>query len=337
MEVRAMASKPVHLPSVLFLVLVAMSALPATDVAAGHRDQEAPALVWKDAEDGHILFTSADIISFDWDKQVFLLKETAILDFLAWVPPHRYQFRRLVVQDTRGTIYEGCWVNGVSSMGFFEPVYVPLSPNPFFSIVNGYPSSGSGGVPREQDPRFAERLRAGLQKAGVLEEIDLTFDYVGLRIQTTGHSWKDCGKDLKIRVEFIENTFRIGAKARAHIFFAGGEKTLPEMDAISLDIKFVANTGRFRSECHIERIPPSVVHDGIYVCQFSPWEGIPGSESQVEWGTGYISLSVVLEQEEEGEEGNRLVPVYRLDFPESTVPISGPIMTAGVEPTPDRS
>jgi hypothetical protein len=277
---------------------------------------KAPALTWRDAETKRVLFTSNDIISFDWDKQVFRLTRNATLDFLAWIPPHMHQARKLFVEDEQGLIYEAHWVSNVSSMGFRGPIYRPLSPNPLFSIVNGYPQN-SGTTTMTKDLRFSPRLRAGLKKAGLLHSIDLKKKYEGLIIKTTGHMWKSIGNDLKVRVEYFDNTFRPGSKARAHVFFAGGKKTRKQIDSLIFQIKFVANSGTFRSDIRIARIPVSEIEDGIYVCKFAPWQPAEGSDQEAEPGTGLISLSILLQKQDK--------TVYRLDFSESCVPVGGRI------------
>jgi hypothetical protein len=300
------------------VLLLLVVSLPCT---AGQNEKAAPpALTWRDAETKSVLFTSDDIISFDWDKQVFLMNRDATLDFLAWRPPHGHQ-ARLVVQDSNGDIYNAHWFSVMSSEVVFEPAYEPLSPNPFFSIAYGSPA-GKGPRTGETDPRFAPRLKAGLEKAGVLHPIDLNRQYVGLIIQTTGHMWKNVGEDMNIRVEYFENTFHLGGKARAHIFFAGGEKTRKQIDSFALNITFVANDGTFRSVIAMKPFPVSETEDGIHVCKFAPWEPGEGSDKEAKLGTGYIYLSILLQKQDK--------TMYRLDFPESRVLIGGRIQT---EPT----
>jgi len=301
-------------------IYVLFSIVVCLPYAAGQNEKAAsPALTWRDAETREVLFTSDDVISFDWDKQVFLLDRDATHDFLAWIPPHMHQAQSLVVENTRGDIYDAVWVNSISSMAFSGPVYEPLSPNPFFSITNGYPD----GYPRDQDqsmkerdPRFDPRLKKGLERAGVLGSIDLNRKWVGLLIQTTGHRWKDVGEDMKIRVEYFENTFQRGEKARAHVFFAGGKKTRKQIDSLTFKITFIANEGTFRSDISKKRVPVSETEDGIYVCKFAPWESVEGSDEKVELGSGRVSLSILLQKQNK--------TVYRLDFPSyRRVPIGG--------------
>ncbi len=292
-------------------VLLLVIFLPCAADECGNR--EPPALIWRDASTGNVLFTSDDIISFDWDKQMFLLKRDATLDFLAWIPPHMYQARGLFVEDAHGQIYHARWVSRVSSVGFFGPVYRPLSPNPFFSVAHGYPG-GRDPLARDKDPRFSPRLKQGLQKAGVLKSINLSGEYAGLTIQKTGHSWKDIGEDMRVRVEYFENTFQIGEHARAHVFFAGGDKTLERIDSLTFDITFIANEGAFRSDTRIERVPVSEIRDGIYVCKFAPWQPVEGSDREAKPGAGVILLSILLRSQGK--------TVYRLDFAESRVPVN---------------
>ena len=286
-----------------------------------------PALLWRDARTKRILFTSKDIISFDWEKQVFLLKAHATMDFLAWIPPHVHQAREMILEDMNGPIYEAHWVNNISSLGFSGPVYNALSPNPFFSIENGYPSGGNA-AGRDKDARFSPRMRAGLEKSGVLESINLTKMHIGLAVQTTRNEWMNTGEDLKVRVEYFNDTFRIGRKARAHVFFAGGEKTRTRVDSLTLEIKFLANNGTLRTDNKIERIPISTIGEGIYVCEFDPWLATKGSDKQAEPGTGVVSLTVLLQK----KEGENERTVHRLDFDERHVPIGGKIEAGQASP-----
>jgi len=295
------------------------------------RSTSASALVWVDAETEHILFTVDDIMAFDWDNQVFELKLDAALDFLAWMVPHKYQYRRLLVKDNKGTIYHGQWVNMTSSMSFEGPTYHSMGATTLFHISDGY----GGGVLDKRDGNdalFSEHLYEGLEKVGVLRTIavirksgeikflDLKKIYTYQVIESVNLGWHDCGKDLKIRVEYFANTFRIGRETRAHIFFAGGDNFFSQIDDIILEVKFTANEGRFRSDVRIEGISSSVIDEGIYVCRFRPWDPLPGSLS-VQHGTGHISLSVLFRRKIDGG----YETIRRLDFPEKDVHIAGPV------------
>lgn len=296
--------------SMCLLWLIVLGAWSRIVGATGGFDK--PALVWRDAETRRILFTSSDLITFDWEKQVFSLRLDATLDFLAWTPPHMFQFRRLTLEDEAGPIYEAHWVNPLSSMGFAGPIYHALSPNPYFSITNGY--GGVAGTPAK-DIRFSQRFRAGLEKSGVLGSIDL--DYSGLAVRTTGHEWKAVGGDMKVRVEYFEGTFVVGGKARAHIFFAGGENARGKIDSLVFEVTLIASKGRYRSDARTGPVPVAAIMEGIYVFEFDPWQPVEGSETKPEPGMGTVSFSVLFLKQEAGRDKT----VYRLDFGEGPVSI----------------
>jgi len=306
------------------LVLLGLSSLWLSAVGRASQEpaatevQPAPSLVWKDAETGETLFTIDDVLAFDWDNQVFLLELDAALDFLAWMVPHRYQSRELLVEDEEGLIYRGRWVNRISSMGFFGPVYDCVGMSRYFRINGGYPGSLVAGS-ADVDMRYAPRLYAALESRGVLYEPKPYRDYTGLKIDRVHTEWRNCGQDLKIRVEFFPDTFRVGREARAHVFFAGGPHgSVPDIDFLRIEIKFVTDWGQYRSDVQIDAIPAKMISDGIYVCRFRPWTPCPGSRPSVmEAGTGYISLSVLLCRQVES--GVQIV--RRLDFGEQSVDV----------------
>jgi hypothetical protein len=280
---------------------------------------EEPALVWRDAETGRTLFTSNDVVTFDWERQTFLLKLDATLDFLAWVPPHMHQSRRLLVEDEARPIYLAHWVSPMSSMSFSGPIYKPLSPNPLFSIASAYPVRRAW-AEENQDARFDPRLREGLAKAGVLGALDSRTKYGGLVIETVDQEWKQVQDDLKVRIQYFKNTFRLDRMARAHIFFfAGGPKTQGRLGSLALEIKFIANDGTFRSDTRIQDIPTSVLEDGIFVCEWDPWQPTVGSDRNAKRGVGYVSVTIFFNAKQ-GDTDNTL---YRLEFSESRVPIAG--------------
>lgn len=292
-----------------------------------------PSLIWIDAETEQTLFTVDEITAFDWENQVFVLELEAALDFLAWMVPHKYQYRSLAVKDDEGIIYTGQWVSLFSSIAFFGPTYQSMGANTFFCICAGYPQQSFVGQ-YNNDTRFAERLYEGLERAGVLKTIAIVREVEGHTflepieihfhqvIESINLGWYDCGKDLRIRVEYYANTFRIGGEARAHIFFSGDSTVLSQIDEIVFEIKLTGNTGQFRSDVCIQDISPNVIDEGIYVCRFEPWTALPGS-LPVQRGTGHISLSILLRQEvEDGYE-----TICRLDLPERDISISGPIPT----------
>jgi hypothetical protein len=287
-----------------------------------------PPVIWVDAKTQQVLFTLNDIIVFDWDHQVFELKLNAALDFRAWMV--KGQYRELLVKDNLGTIYRGQWVNPVLSKGFSGPTYHSMGTNRLFLISNGY----GGGTPPPRlengDLRFSDRLYKELKKAGLLGTIasiktvgdtkilELSETYDHRRIDSINLGWHDCGKGLRIGVEYFADTFRIGEEARAHLFFSADEKSVSWVDDIVFEIKFTANEGQFRSDIRMEGISPSVIADGIYVCRFRPWNPLPGSLT-VQRGTGRVALSVLIRRKT--EDGYEVI--RRLDFPEIDVPVSG--------------
>lgn len=293
-------------------------------------DYPQPGLVWVDAKTQRAFFTVNDIIVFDWNHQVFELKLNAALDFRAWMV--KGQYRDLLVKDNLGTIYRGRWVSPVSSMGFSGPVYHSMGASTVFCICDGY-----GGAPRPhrseaEDPRFSNRLYKGLKEAGRLGTIaniktvgdtkilELPETYDHRRIDSINLGWHDCGKGLRIRVEFFADTFRIFEEARAHLFFFADGKIVSSINDIVLEIKFTANKGQFRSDIRMEGISPSVITDGIYVCRFRPWTPLPGS-LDLDRGSGRVSLSVLIRRKTE----DRFEIIRRLDFCEIRVPVSGPM------------
>jgi hypothetical protein len=267
--------------------------------------------VWKDAQTRHVLFTMDDVVAFDWDDQIFSLDLDAALDFIAWMVPHKYLTRELVVEIDRDLIYQARWVNSCSSRSFDGPVYASLGWTQFFRVDNGYPGFPTGDP--NEDVRFNPRLLAVLKNMGVLCDLDPNDGAFDIECSQT--DWYTWGGDLKTRVEYFRDVFHSGRNARVHIFFAGGDQTGPSIDSITVEIKFVANQGQYRSDVRIDDIPSSVLSEGIYVCRFQPWTPCPGSVPAVEPGSGRISLSILLCRDtESGPE-----VFSRLDLPEEVV------------------
>jgi hypothetical protein len=300
-------------------------------IARGGEPVETQGPVWKDAETGQILFTLDDIVAFDWGDQIFLLDLDAALDFLAWMHPGSLS-RELLVEDEEGLIYRALWVSWASSVAFTGiPVYCPslFGWTRFFYIAYGYP--GSEVADPNEDARFNRRLRAALQRRGVLVDFDPdTISYRRFSIQHISTAWYVCGEDLKIRVDYFPEVFRSGEEARLHIFFAGGGQTEPSIDSLAVEIKFVANEGRYRSDVRLDNISPLVISERIYVCRFQPWKPCPGSVPVVESGSARVSLSILLCRDtESGPE-----VVSRLELPEQAVDVSAPSPSASANMKP---
>jgi len=135
-----------------------------------------------------------------------------------------------------------------------------------------------------------------LKKAGKLLPFELVWYSAGSIIKTTGHDWKNVGEDLRVRVEYFENTFLIGETARAHIFFADGKKTRQELDSLLFIITLIANDGTFKSEVITPAIPVSEIEDDFYECKFAPWEPKDGYDREVQPGSGKIYLAILFQK-----------------------------------------
>lgn len=275
-----------------------------------------PALLWKDSETNRVVFTSDDIIKFDWDIQMFQLTEDAVVEFCG--DTIGCSSPGMIVEDESGPIYETCWYNPLLSYGCsYNPIY-KLWENlhffrqstffPFISIEKGRP--GWKNSPEEdKDRRFDPRLKAGLEKAGVLGSINLDSLYVELISIFTGSEPKVVGEDLKVWV--TTGSFRLNRNAGLNIFFRGGEKTLQKVDSFAMDIKLIANNGSFRSETRIDSEAVDAFKDGRYACEFAPWQPVAGSDKYPEMGPGFVSLALLFSK-------NGKI-IYRLEIPEKSV------------------
>jgi hypothetical protein len=277
---------------------------------------EKPVLVWRDSETNRVVFTSDDIITFDWDKQMFQLTEDAVVEFcgdtLVCSSPG------MIIEDENGAIYETCWYNPILSYGcsynpvcklwenlhfFRQPAFFP-----FISIEKGIPG-WKNEAEEEKDRRFDPRLRAGLEKAGVLGSINLDSLYVELISISTSSEPKVVGEDLKVWVRM--GSFRLNRYAPLGLLFRGGEKTLKKVDSFALEIKLAANDGSFRSDTLMENIPVDVIKMGAYSCEFDAWQPAEGSDKFPEVGPGFVSLAVLFSKNAK--------TVYRLEIPEKSV------------------
>ncbi len=271
-------------------------------------------LVWEDAETQQVLFTSNDIVAFDWEKQYLLLTLDATLDFYAWVPPHKKLSCQLAVKDSEGIIYEARWVSPVSSMGYPGVIYDTFLSNPFIKIENGYPGSFTD----DPDLRFAERLRIGLEKAGRLRSFNPNEDFTEDRIRIQQHTWEDIGGGMKIRVECYENTFCPGQKARAHIFIASPAEPAVKVDAVETILRFAGQNGGTESKPITHTLSSEDIAKGIFVVQFDPFapdaNGVLDSHSDV----CVVRFSFRLLQ----KSGESMTALFTSDYPPLNVPIS---------------
>ncbi len=306
----------------LFLLTFALLA-----VGCQKDDSKSPALVWRDAETSDVIFTSDDIISFDWDKQVFHLTDDAVVAFCGdtLLCPSPSMF----VEDEDGPIYETCWYSPISSARCSDdPVYKRLdhiylirlpTTVPYISIEKGRPG-WKNNAEKVNDPRFDPRLKAGLDKAGVISSINLDSIYVELISLSTGSRPKEVGEDLKIWVTYYGRTIpylRVGRKVWGRIFFRGGEKIREQVDYLALDINLVVNNGKFRSKTRVDNISADVIDDGVYAYEFSPWQPAEDWDKYPETGSGLISMTILFKKDGKN--------VYKLEIPETRVSIEGRI------------
>jgi hypothetical protein len=78
-------NKLIAFASLLLIVHISLSAglLPGS-FASGNNEGF---VEWVDQTSGRVLFTLADIVRFDWDRQVFELKHERAMDLMAYMAP----------------------------------------------------------------------------------------------------------------------------------------------------------------------------------------------------------------------------------------------------------
>jgi len=260
-------------------------------------------LSWVDEKTGKVLFTVADIVRFDWERQLFELERTCSMNLGAWLHTHMRQFRGFVVQDADGIIYHGRFYSNVSSVGYGGPAIYSEIGKPsrgFCQIHAGYP-------PRRDDDqtRFAPRLLTALQKANVLGEI--TDEDKVSPIKTTSTSWVGDRPGINVRVTYFPETFRVGEEARAHVFFSASPGYSLSDNEWGIAITLTANEGKFRSELSIPRIELDVeawqgegYSKGGYICLFLPWRPASASINTIpKPGPAKITLTVIAKKDGE--------------------------------------
>ena len=65
------------------LIVVAMTCGVAGPVWCEENAEPQPSVRWLDADANEVLFTSLDVVAFDWEQQIFHLQSEAAIDFLA--------------------------------------------------------------------------------------------------------------------------------------------------------------------------------------------------------------------------------------------------------------
>lgn len=253
-------------------------------------------LHWVAKDSGEVLFSLDDIVRFDWNRQVFQLTREKAMDFMAWQAPHVGGLRReFKVRDSETLFYEGRAISPVSSIPYDGPTIIEPSidlPPPLFEIRAGYPDARG-----ETDKRFHPRLRTVLEKAGKLAEIP-TAEKLN-PIAKTSSDWVGPRDRMRIRAETFPETFRIGAKARAHIFFAPQGKNPVRPERIEIHSTLTIDGGAFFCTTdHFVRDPVALsaaFRRGVVVLRWQPWGPVYGAEqSEAKPGPGEIQFKVIL-------------------------------------------
>ena len=253
-------------------------------------------LHWVAKDSGEILFSLDDIVRFDWSRQVFELTREKAMDFMAWQAPHVGGSRReFKVQNSETVFYEGRAINPASSIPYDGPTIIEPStdlPPPLFEIRAGYPEALG-----ETDQRFHARLQAALAKAGKLAAIP-TVEKLN-PIAKTSSEWVGERDRMRIRAEIFPETFRIGAKARAHVFFAPQGKNPVRPERIEIHSTLTAEGGAFFCTTDHSLQDPEVLsaafRKGVTVLRWKPWGPVYGAEqSEAKPGPGEIRFQVVL-------------------------------------------
>jgi hypothetical protein len=200
-------------------MLVSARLRPATAAtpAASEPAADSAAVKWVDVETGKGLFTTRDIVRFDWDRQLFELTRERAMDLMSLAPALQRDF---IVRDAEGDIYRGCFMSSASSFSYDGPTIMTdvlrgmpgLAP-PLYQITEGYGEHRSG-AKRRLNPRLRERLQA----AGALRNIDK--DEKTEPIRTIFEGWHGQALGRRAATMLFPETVRIGRDIRLVLRFA---------------------------------------------------------------------------------------------------------------------
>jgi hypothetical protein len=267
-----------------------------------------PLLAWQDSETEKIIFTSDDIVRFDWEKQKILLTLDGALNFKAWCVPHRHPARTFSIMQGTHEIAEGRWVSLCSSMSFTGPVY--HQNGRLIEIANGYPGSIS-----KTDSRYSNQLKTQLEQAGLLGKIDEDKVTENFKINIVHQPWQECANGIKVRVEYFPQTFRKKRDARAHIYFAmPPENKMPKIDNLKLHAKFTSPDKQFFNSMNEFSISPKFIEQGVYVYQFYPFSPSYDSFISEYFGSGKMQLRIDFQDE--------VKTTHHISFPEIEIPVN---------------
>lgn len=242
----------------------------------GRSEDAKPSLQCIDTATGKTIFDITDIVRFDWDRQVFELTRNSAMDVLAL---QASLSRKFILKSGKEIIYEGSFVSPLSSIAYQVPVIVfdwredNIRP-PLFKIDNGYPSSFG-----DSDPRFSQRLKEELEKAGVLGEIDP--DNPPAPIQKESFGWFGREDHLRVWVDTFPDIFQIGRLARIHLSLTDARYLAESQHVVEVNLTLAANDGKFKYSAKRIFTEHGEGLKSIYVVAFNPWGLAEGCEEKI--------------------------------------------------------
>jgi len=183
-----------------------------------------------DGKTGKVLFTDRDIERFDWEKQVFELSRECAMDLMSC---SETDLKRPFTLHAGGEVlYRGMFVCDIVSSSFAGPTIVlgslPWKPAPpLFRIDGGYPDDSF--AREEGKVRFSRRLKELLERAGLLEKIDLDDPPEPIVRKTIGWAGEREKDGFSVRFDIFPETFRFDGDAKLHLFFIGEESSMPRV------------------------------------------------------------------------------------------------------------
>lgn len=258
----------------LLISLVLLCALSNTLLA--QQPPPAPALSWQDATTGETLFSSDDIVRFDWGRQLFELDVTRAGDLLA-LPLSVDGFREFILKDAEGVIYRGRFYRSSATVGYAGAVILldqgptkKLPAAPFFKVFAGY-RTGADDVVKDK-ALLSERLRLPLQTAGKLAPIPEAESPI--KSVWSSHGWVGGEEALKASVVLFPDTFVVGKPSYLHLLLYKGTRTDFVFDQLRIEANFSSATSLFTSKQLLAVVNPPLTANRIYVGKFFPWKGV---------------------------------------------------------------
>ena len=319
--------KPFLIGGALLAILAATGAAPAraAETKPAPIAAKAPVVTWKDSETRQTLFTSDDILFFDWQNQYFLLKDVAFKNYTDWIKSVKLT-KAISVEDKNGLVYRARWIGGISSLEYLDPVYLPnpgesIRPQFIVSIASGHPNVPTP-LPMDDsqkliDFRNSARLRTDLQAAGVLKPDELSALSLEREGSDTLKQWRRIGLNANVAVQCFSTDFVLGQQPHADFLFATDEEFRKQWDALAIEIRYVANDGQFRSDTRVEAISPQIMAEHVHHFQLPPWKPVAGSQASVTSPAGSVTFSLLFQQQRNGQ----MVTARRVEFDAIVLPL----------------